>query len=119
MFIRKRRPFDPVGGQETPREAVLGRRKWLAAAGAAASLVGAGYVTWRRMRGGDQAVDHQPATFWSTMSPQAYPFESNVDPAVPRPWPQHSEMMLGSGDRYPTQRYNGYEEYVAGLYAAG
>jgi len=64
-----------------------------------------------------QLLDHQPAALWTTMSPQAYPFESNVDPAVARPWPQHTERMLGSGDRYPTQRYNGYEEYVADLYA--
>ncbi|HWB09256.1 MAG TPA: protein-methionine-sulfoxide reductase catalytic subunit MsrP [Pirellulales bacterium] len=64
-----------------------------------------------------QLLDHEPATFWTTLNPRAYPFESNVDPEVPRPWPQHTESMLGSGDRYPTQRYNGYEAYVAGLYS--
>ncbi len=65
-----------------------------------------------------ELVDHEPDTFWSTVNPFAYPFQSNVDPSVPRPWPQQEEHMLGSGDRYPTQWLNGYEEFVGHLYRA-
>lgn len=64
-------------------------------------------------------VDEEPATFWTTLAPDAYPFQSNVDPHVPRPWPQHSETMLGTGERFATQPYNGYGEYVSDLYASG
>ncbi|HUY88296.1 MAG TPA: hypothetical protein VMV10_06155 [Pirellulales bacterium] len=31
--------------------------------------------------------------------------------------PQSNERMLGSNDEFATQLYNGYEEYVAGLYS--
>jgi sulfoxide reductase catalytic subunit YedY len=64
-----------------------------------------------------ELVGREPATFWNTLNPAAYPFESNVDPAIPRPWDQSSERMLGSGDILPTQKYNGYGKWVAGLYA--
>jgi len=63
-------------------------------------------------------VDHEPPTFWNTIAPDAYPFEANVEPDVPRPWPQHTERMLGSGAIFPTQLYNGYAEYVTDLYPA-
>jgi len=33
-----------------------------------------------------ELIGSEPATFWSTLNPHAYPFESNVDPEVPRPW---------------------------------
>jgi sulfoxide reductase catalytic subunit YedY len=65
-----------------------------------------------------ELVDFEPATFWSTLNPEAYPFESNVEPDVPRPWPQHEERMLSSDEILPTQLYNGYGEYVAHLYRA-
>jgi sulfoxide reductase catalytic subunit YedY len=61
-------------------------------------------------------VDFQPDTFWSTLNPEAYPFEANVEPDVPRPWLQHEERMLGTNEIYPTKIYNGYAEYVAHLY---
>lgn len=61
-------------------------------------------------------VDRQPATFWSTLRPEAYPFQSNVEPDVPRPWPQNRERMLGTNEEFETQLYNGYAEQVAGLY---
>ena len=64
-----------------------------------------------------ELVDREPATFWDTVNRAAYPFEANVEPDVPRPWPQSSERMLGSGETFATQLYNGYAEYVAGLYA--
>jgi sulfoxide reductase catalytic subunit YedY len=61
-------------------------------------------------------VDHEPATFWTTLMPDSYPFESNVEPHVPRPWPQDQEWMLGTKEIFDTQLYNGYSEQVAGLY---
>jgi sulfoxide reductase catalytic subunit YedY len=61
----------------------------------------------------------QPATFWNTTSPGEYDFAANVDPAVPHPrWSQASERMLGTGERRPTLKYNGYGEWVAKLYPA-
>jgi sulfoxide reductase catalytic subunit YedY len=64
-----------------------------------------------------ELVGREPATFWSTLNPLAYPFESNVDPAVPRPWDQSSERMLGSGQIVPTQKFNGYGKWVAAMYS--
>jgi sulfoxide reductase catalytic subunit YedY len=63
-----------------------------------------------------ELVDAEPRTFWSSLNPEAYPFESNVDPDIPVPWPQHSERMLGSQEQFPTRKFNGYEEWVARLY---
>jgi methionine sulfoxide reductase catalytic subunit len=64
-----------------------------------------------------ELVDKQPATLWQTLSPHEYPFESNVNPAVPHPrWSQATERMIDSGDRVRTQPYNGYGDYVAKLY---
>jgi sulfoxide reductase catalytic subunit YedY len=62
-------------------------------------------------------VDQEPATFWDTVRPDAYPFRSNVEPDVPRPWPQHKERMLGTNEEFATEIYNGYGEHVAHLYA--
>jgi sulfoxide reductase catalytic subunit YedY len=61
--------------------------------------------------------DRKPATFWNTRIPQEYDFNANVNPNIPHPrWSQASEKMLGTGDRYATQMYNGYASYVADLY---
>ena len=68
-------------------------------------------------------VAEQPATFWNTISPNEYKFESNVEPEVPHPrWSQQRERLIGSGSEFeweqvPTLLYNGYEEYVGSLYA--
>lgn len=60
----------------------------------------------------------QPATFWNTLAPHEYDFEANVNPTIPHPrWSQASERMLGSGERRPTQLYNGYGEWVGHLYS--
>jgi sulfoxide reductase catalytic subunit YedY len=60
----------------------------------------------------------RPRTFWNDLYPDEYSWESNVDPAVPHPrWSQATERLLGSGDRVPTQPFNGYGEQVARLYA--
>jgi sulfoxide reductase catalytic subunit YedY len=65
-----------------------------------------------------ELTDRQPATFWNTLSPHEYDFWANVDPEVPHPrWSQASERMLGTGDRRPTQIYNGYGDWVARLYS--
>jgi sulfoxide reductase catalytic subunit YedY len=62
-------------------------------------------------------VAKQPATFWETLAPDEYPFESNVNPRVPHPrWSQAFERMIDTGDRVRTQLYNGYGSVVARLY---
>jgi sulfoxide reductase catalytic subunit YedY len=64
-----------------------------------------------------ELTDRRPATFWNTVQGDEYDFEANVNPAIPHPrWSQASERMLGTGERRPTLLYNGYGEYVAGLY---
>ncbi len=66
-----------------------------------------------------ELTDTKPATFWETVAPQEYPFESNVDPDVPHPrWSQAEEVMLGTSEKRPTLKYNGYGEYVAHLYSS-
>ena len=62
-------------------------------------------------------VREQPPTFWETLNPQEYPFESNVDPDVPHPrWSQSTERLLGAFTRIRTLKYNGYGDQVAKLY---
>ncbi len=62
-------------------------------------------------------AEKQPPTFWNTLGPSEYAFTSNVDPEVPHPrWSQATERMLGSKERRKTLKYNGYGEFVAGLY---
>jgi sulfoxide reductase catalytic subunit YedY len=64
-------------------------------------------------------VAEQPKTFWETLQPREYPFESNVDPGVPHPrWSQSTERMIDTGDRVKTKKYNGYGEAVGRLYGA-
>ncbi|MCU0567638.1 MAG: protein-methionine-sulfoxide reductase catalytic subunit MsrP [Oculatellaceae cyanobacterium Prado106] len=68
-------------------------------------------------------VADQPATFWNTISPGEYKFESNVEPDVSHPrWSQKQERLVGEGEDFnwkemPSTIYNGYGEYVADLYA--
>jgi sulfoxide reductase catalytic subunit YedY len=61
-------------------------------------------------------VDHEPTTFWTMLNPIAYPFESNVEPHVANAGQQNQEWMLGTGEVFDTQLYNGYSEQVASLY---
>ena len=43
-----------------------------------------------------------------------YGFWANVNPDVPHPrWSQATERLLGTGERVPTQLYNGYAEECA------
>ncbi|MBD2058055.1 protein-methionine-sulfoxide reductase catalytic subunit MsrP [Oculatella sp. FACHB-28] len=68
-------------------------------------------------------TDTQPATYWNTISSSEYKFDANVEPQVPHPrWSQAKERLIGSGSEFSweersTLLYNGYEEYVAALYA--
>lgn len=68
-------------------------------------------------------VAEQPATYWNTIAPNEYGFESNVEPDVPHPrWSQAEEKLIGPESEFtttvvPTLPYNGYGEYVASLYA--
>jgi sulfoxide reductase catalytic subunit YedY len=63
-----------------------------------------------------QFTEERPGTFWNDLSPGQYSWESNVEPDVPRPWPQNEEVMLGTSERRPTLLYNGYADLVAPLY---
>ncbi len=65
-----------------------------------------------------ELTDQAPATFWNTLNPHEYQFEANVDPGVPHPrWSQAWEHMLGSGERFRTEIYNGYGDWAAKLYS--
>jgi sulfoxide reductase catalytic subunit YedY len=46
-----------------------------------------------------------------------YGFWANVNPEFDHPrWTQATERVLGSSERVPTLLYNGYAEFVTGLY---
>jgi methionine sulfoxide reductase catalytic subunit len=62
-------------------------------------------------------VDQRPVSFWEQLAGDEYGFWANVNPEVPHPrWSQASERILGSNEQVPTRLYNGYGEFVAGLY---
>jgi sulfoxide reductase catalytic subunit YedY len=62
-------------------------------------------------------TDQQPHTFWEAIQPSEYGFWANVNPEVAHPrWSQATERLLGSDERVPTRLYNGYAEFVGGLY---
>jgi sulfoxide reductase catalytic subunit YedY len=62
-------------------------------------------------------TDKRPLTFWEEVGPAEYGFWANVNPEVPHPrWPQRTERVLGQDYRVDTQLFNGYAEFVAGLY---
>jgi sulfoxide reductase catalytic subunit YedY len=63
-------------------------------------------------------TDKKPMTFWESIGPSEYGFWANVNPDVPHPrWSQATETLLGTNERVPTQIFNGYGEYVSGIYA--
>jgi sulfoxide reductase catalytic subunit YedY len=63
-------------------------------------------------------VEAQPRTFWPELNDSEFGFWANVNPEVPHPrWSQATERDIGSGERIPTKIFNGYGEFVAGLYA--
>jgi methionine sulfoxide reductase catalytic subunit len=62
-------------------------------------------------------VAEQPMNFWQSIQSSEYGFWANVNPEVAHPrWSQATEEILGTGERLPTQLYNGYGEFVAELY---
>lgn len=59
----------------------------------------------------------EPPIFWNRLIPTEYGFYSNVEPKKPHPrWSQAYEQMIPTMERRPTQQYNGYEKFVAGMY---
>ncbi len=62
-------------------------------------------------------TDKRPETFWGQIQPEEYGFWANVNPAVSHPrWSQAHERLIGSGETVPTQIWNGYGDFVAGMY---
>ena len=62
-------------------------------------------------------TDKRPVSFWEKLQSSEYGFWANVNPQVAHPrWSQATEKPLGSDERIPTLLYNGYAEFVAGLY---
>ena len=64
-------------------------------------------------------TNKKPKTFWEGLQSAEYGFWANVNPEVPHPrWSQASEWLLGGSqnDRVPTRLFNGYAEFVAGMY---
>jgi sulfoxide reductase catalytic subunit YedY len=63
-------------------------------------------------------TEERPRTFWEEINSHEYGFWANVNPEVPHPrWSQAFETILHTRERVPTVIYNGYGEWVAGLYA--
>ena len=55
---------------------------------------------------------------WEALQPSEYGFWANVNPAVPHPrWSQATERVIATGERVPTQIFNGYGEFVAQIYS--
>jgi sulfoxide reductase catalytic subunit YedY len=62
-------------------------------------------------------TDKRPVNFWQNIQGSEYGFWANVNPEVPHPrWSQASERLLSTGERVPTRLFNGYGEFVAGIY---
>ena len=62
-------------------------------------------------------TDQQPHSFWEALQASEYGFWANVNPEVAHPrWSQADERVLGQDGTVPTQLFNGYGEFVAGLY---
>ena len=61
-------------------------------------------------------LSKQPKTFWM-MQAHEYGFLSNINPNIPHPrWSQARSYWVGTEQWFPTPIWNGYEEYVGGLY---
>jgi len=59
----------------------------------------------------------RPHTFWNDYAPHEYGFYSNVNPRKPHPrWSQAKEHMIGTNVEHDTVLYNGYGDFVAGMY---
>lgn len=63
-------------------------------------------------------TEDEPPTSWNRSQPNEYGFYSNVNPDVAHPrWSQRTERRIGEFRRRRTERFNGYGEEVASLYA--
>ena len=63
-------------------------------------------------------TDTEPQTSWHLSAPSEYGFYSNVNPEVDHPrWSQKRERRIGEFGRRETQKFNGYGEIVADMYA--
>ena len=62
-------------------------------------------------------TDERPLSFWEQLASNEYGFWANVNPEVPHPrWSQAMERDITTDESIPTRLFNGYAEYVAGLY---
>jgi sulfoxide reductase catalytic subunit YedY len=62
-------------------------------------------------------TDERPVSFWEQLADSEYGFWANVNPEVPHPrWSQAMERDITTNESIPTRLFNGYAEYVAGLY---
>ncbi|HEY7297150.1 MAG TPA: protein-methionine-sulfoxide reductase catalytic subunit MsrP [Xanthobacteraceae bacterium] len=62
-------------------------------------------------------TDQRPKGLWEALQASEYGFWANVNPKVPHPrWSQATEEFIGTGERKPTMLFNGYGDYVAGIY---
>ena len=62
-------------------------------------------------------TDQRPKGLWEVLQASEYGFWANVNPQVPHPrWSQATEEFIGTGERKPTMLFNGYGDYVAGIY---
>jgi sulfoxide reductase catalytic subunit YedY len=62
-------------------------------------------------------VREQPVSFWEELQSNEYGFWANVNPEVNHPrWSQATERVLGTDERIPTEKFNGYGPEVAHLY---
>jgi sulfoxide reductase catalytic subunit YedY len=63
-------------------------------------------------------VSQEPKTTWEKAAPDEYGFYSNVNPEVDHPrWSQATERRIGEFLRRKTQKFNGFGDQVASLYA--
>jgi sulfoxide reductase catalytic subunit YedY len=62
-------------------------------------------------------TDYMPPTSWNEAGPREYGFYSNVNPQVDHPrWSQAKERRLGEIFKRDTLMFNGYGDFVAGMY---
>jgi sulfoxide reductase catalytic subunit YedY len=64
-----------------------------------------------------QFTEERPVSFWEELASNEYGFWANVNPEVDHPrWSQAMEEVLGTDEKIPTQKFNGYGPEVAHLY---
>ena len=62
-------------------------------------------------------TDTKSKSFWQTIAPKEYGFWANVNPKIPhRRWSQEYERDIETGNKFPSEKFNGYGDWVASLY---